>query len=356
MKNVRGAKDRSISDIIGTLLLIAITVILMTTLGIFLFNNIPTGSAIAPQVDLKVTKDSLNYSNEYLISVTSVTENIPISSISLRFTVSGFPSAVMVPLDGGHFYYSYPILFHMNSYSGMGESIPMVYFNASIEIRLYIPEQFSLAYVNIVDTKVNAIVGNSPVEGVAISNPNLKSFPWIEQSLNYNSSSLPSNSSVNSTSIPGAVCSGLNIVQSYSTTSQLVEFNSNNFPRTGSGYAFWSNSTSSKPRYNSFDYPQLNTERVGKNLIGLKLSSDFFVNTTHKLNISLCTSEPVFLRIYNSTSVITPFNNATSKSYQKQDEATHFNATIVLHSGYYFVDIYYFYLAPNGIIAVNIPY
>lgn len=351
-------RDKVVSELIGTLLLIAITVILMTTLGVFLFANIPTGSATVPQVDFKVTKDSLNYSNEYLISVNSVTENIPVDAISMDFIVSGASSSVVIPLNGSHTYYFYPVLMQMESYSGLGHAIPVKYFNASIQMRLYIPDQFKLTYVEIIDKKVNSVIGDNSISGASISNPTLSSFPWLEQSLFYNISSPPSIEQVNSTSISGAVCNESNIVQSYSIKSQLIEFNSSRFQKTDQSSVFWSNNTTNRPRYNPFEFSQLESISDYSKGNGLKLVTNIFVNSTRMLNISLCTSEPVFLRIYNSTTVITPFNNKTSNSYTNlyTTEPTLFNAKILLHKGSYFVDIYYFYENQNGIIAVNIPY
>lgn len=355
MKSVVEAKDKGVSELIGTLLLISITAILMTTLGVFLFANIPTGSATVPRVDFKVTQDSLNYSNEYLISINSVTEDIPVNAITMDFIISGVSSSVLIPLNGSYTYYFYPVLMQMNSYSGMGHSIPTINFNGSVQMRIYIPDQFKLTYVEIIDTKVNSVVGENAVSKLSISNPSLKSFPWLAQTFFHKY--LPSSGQVNSTNIPGVVYNGSQIVQSYSDSSQVIEFNTSQFPKINKNSVFWSNSTTNRPRYNSFGFTQLANPSTYNQGNSLRLITNIFVNNTKTLNVSLCTSEPVFFRIYNSSTVITPFNNKTSNSYTNSTTGpTLFNARILLHAGSYLVELYYFYVNQNGIIAVNIPY
>ncbi len=359
LKTIREAKESAVSELVGTLLLIAITVVLMTSLGIFLFSNVPTGSAHVPQVDFKLSDDQLNYSGEFLLSVDSVTCNIPVNVVSIEFAVSGISSAIIIPLNSSQIYYSYPVLMQMNSYSGLGATLPIEYFNASIQIRLYIPQRMTLNYVNIIDRKANAVVGSSPVTSNSVTASNLDAFPWIEKSIQLNENSIPSLVQINSTYLTNATCNGMKIFQSFSTQDHVMESNSSSFNKSSiSSYPFWHNRTTTNPEFNPFDYAQLNSNSnvsygVGN---GLQLITNMYLTSNRYINVSLCTSEPVFLRIYNSTTVLTPFNNKTSQSYKSHIQPELFNEKLLLHKGTYFIELYYFYADQNGILAVNIPH
>lgn len=356
MKSVKPKKDKGVSELIGTLLLIAITVILMTSLGLFLFQNVPTGQASVPRVTIDVTRDQLNYSGEYLIIVKSVTSEIPIRDISLDFTISPDSFPTIINLNSGNIYHSYPVLMKIQSVGLNGGSNAIKSFNATIQIKLYIPDNMNLTYVSIIDQSSDSIIGEGPVSGTTISCPTKNSYPWFANCLKYSSSGIPK--SANSSTLDGTSYNSPAIFQSLNTAYEEFEFNSTKFNKSSLNpeNEFWK-IKNFVPMYPFlYDNLNINSSEYYGNGYGLSSTTNIFLKESEKVNISLCTSEPVFIRISNKTGLITPFNNKTCSSYNYSYDKIpkYYNKTLELGSGTYFIQISYFYKFQNGIIAFRL--
>jgi|GEM_PF-2958913 len=94
MKEVVLRKDSAVSPIIGTILLVAITVTLVASLYTLLNGYVPTGTYSTPQASFEISNNTLADSNggyvngTYDLYVQSINTNIPANTISLVVTNS----------------------------------------------------------------------------------------------------------------------------------------------------------------------------------------------------------------------------------------------------------------------------
>ncbi len=92
MKRVSARKDQAVSPIIGTVLLIAITVTLaaslFTVLGSY-FSNLPQAS---PSASLKIVNSTVQKNSavngSYILSVTSISNNISLDHVKVEVTMN----------------------------------------------------------------------------------------------------------------------------------------------------------------------------------------------------------------------------------------------------------------------------
>jgi flagellin-like protein len=92
MKEVVLKKDDAVSPIIGTILLVAITVTLVASLYTLLNGYIPTGTSSTPQASFQISNDTLSSNSvvngSYVLYVQSISSNIPANTLSLVVTNS----------------------------------------------------------------------------------------------------------------------------------------------------------------------------------------------------------------------------------------------------------------------------
>ena len=348
LKQVSSGRDSSVSAIIGTLLLIAITVILMTTLGIFLFSNAPKGNPVTPRMNIQLTVDKVNYSNEYLMLVQSVTEKIPVSFIKLEFVVSGQNSPIIIPLSDSSTYCSYPIMMHMCYSFNQSGNYAISQFNSSVVIRIYVAPRMNLSYMSVIDMSSDSIIAGSPVTGSTVSASSNQFEPFVSkqmafQSLTYNQ--------LNATTPAGITYTNESLFFPESSNYDIFEFNSPGFKGcTG----FWSHST-------PFPYSQLNAKTV-KNY-GLYATSNIYVSKISNLSFNATLSEPTFVtisQIGNSTNTFIPINKTVFKDFyyncsnNVSNKVLNVNRTLRMTAGYYKIQIFYLYICDNGIIAFKI--
>jgi len=94
MKEVVLKRDDAVSPIIGTILLVAITVTLVASLYTLLNGYVPTSTSSTPQATFQISNDTLSaapngaVNGSYVIYVQSISSNIPANELSLVVTNS----------------------------------------------------------------------------------------------------------------------------------------------------------------------------------------------------------------------------------------------------------------------------
>ena len=81
-------KDKAVSPIIATILLVAITVILASTLYLALGGFFSHSSTAAPTASVGVTNSTTSSGFEYVVSVGTPSSTVPLSSVILKITFS----------------------------------------------------------------------------------------------------------------------------------------------------------------------------------------------------------------------------------------------------------------------------
>lgn len=346
LKQVSSGRDSSVSTIIGTLLLIAITVILMTTLGIFLFSNAPKGNPVTPRMNIQLTADKVNYSNEYLMLVQSVTEKIPVSFIKLEFVVSGQNSPIIIPLRDSSTYCSYPIMMHMCYSFNPSGNYAVSQFNSSVVMRIYVAPRMNLSYMSVIDMSSDSIIAGSPVTGSTVSASSNHFEPFISKQMSFQSLTY---NQLNTTTPAGITYSNESLFFPESSSQDIFEFNSSKLSLSlNKNKEFWSHST-------PFPYIQLNSKTI-KNY-GLYATSNIYVSKNSNLSFNATLSEPAFIRISqigNSTNAFIPVNKTDFNYNYSGKDVLNVSRTLRMVAGYYAIQIFYLYINDNGIIAFKI--
>ncbi|MHB1439706.1 MAG: type IV pilin [Cuniculiplasma sp.] len=349
MKQVSVREDRSVSELIGTLLLIAITVILMTTLGLFLFQNSPKGNPQVPRMNIQLTRDELTYNNEYLLQVQSVTENIPISQIELDIVLHNYGKPVIISLSSKSVYNSYPVIMCLSDISLNGKNLPITLFNSSLSMRLFIPENMNFTYVSIIDKSTDSILTGSPVSGISSSINGMKLEPFISDEMQMTKNLTYGELNVSNPS--GIMMNNQSVFNSLSNRNMTFEFNSTNssFNPYSQSYLF--------QKGIKFPYEQLNEKTYTSNVYGFFAETYFNLSkSTTSLFLNLTTSEPSYVRIEqkgNASNTIVPFDNYTYQ-HKYNGNLTSFNSTFNLTAGNYEIKIYYFDNFSNGVMAMRL--
>ncbi len=333
-------EEKSVSTIIGTLLLISITVILMATVGMFLFSNMPTTNPVKP--DMSITNKQIS-SDEYMIIIDQVTENIKPAQVTLDLTLSNYSKAVMIHLSGSRYYDQYPVLMKVSTvyYTDLN---PIVYVNASLVFYVYMPKGLGLAYVSFIDTSTSSMIAeNSVILSSSGGSPSY--LPWESYQLS-GYTSVPSFSTLNSSNVPK--WSNASLFQP--SLSDGFEYNVSKFQGSMSPpYFFWKNNA-------SFQFPVLNSDSNANEGYGAYFTTNLYVGSSVKsLNISTYSNETSFIKIYNNSG----FYHYTylNCSVGVQHITVYDNYTITLGAGIYVVYIYYFYQISNGVFAFKMtPY
>lgn len=333
-------EEKSVSTIIGTLLLISITVILMATVGMFLFSNMPTTNPVKP--DMSITNKQIS-SDEYMIIIDQVTENIKPAQVTLDLTLSNYSKAVMIHLSGSRYYDQYPVLMKVSTYY-YTDLNPIVYVNASLVFDVFIPKGLGLAYVSFIDTSTSSMIAeNSVILSSSGGSPSY--LPW--ESYQFSGyTGVPSFSTLNSSNIPK--WSNASLFQP--TMSDGFEYNVSNFEGSmSSPNFFWKNNA-------SFQFPVLNSDSNANEGYGAYFTTNLVVGSSMKtLNIKAYSNETSFIKIYNNSGYYNfkyMNNSVNGKQYTVYD-----NYTLTLGAGIYVVYIYYFYQISNGVFAFKMtPY
>lgn len=348
LKHVRYRNDRAVSELIGTLLLIAITVILMTTLGLFLFQNAPKGNPQVPRMEILLTRDDTSYDNEYLMIVQSVTEKIPINQIDLEFVVGNINSPVIIPLNSGSTYYSYPVMMKMSYSFEQGKNYGISQFNSSVQIQIYVTPNLNLSYVSVVDMSTDSIIAGSPVTETSVYGSSNSFEPFVAKEIIGNDQTY---NQLNKSNPTGITYTNETLFFPHDSNNNTFEFNSSNFaPVIPENQNFW--------KYNTpFPYAQLNCSTI-KNY-GFYATSSFHISRKTDIKLNLTFSEPTYVRISqvgNLSNTIIPLNR-TEFNYNytggSQKTFQSINESLKLVNGYYIIQIYYLYRYSNGIIAVE---
>ncbi len=332
--------DKGVSAIVGTLLLISITVMLMATVGLFLFSNIPTTNPIKPQVTITAEQAS---SGDYMIVIDQVTEIIKPAQITIDLTFTNYSNPAMIHLSGNRIYYAYPAIVDAITtfYQDNG---PLSVINASLVFYVYVPHNIHLSYVSFIDKSTDSIIAQNSVT-LYSGTVSVCPIPWIEYDLS-NYSSVPSSTSLNSSSLP----TPSNVTIFTPTLTNGFEYNSSPIKKTiQSQYVFWKNNM-------SFYFSNLNnTIDYGKGY-GAYFISEFNVSSRLKsLNISAYSNEPSFIKIYSKSG----FYNDTylNLSTNGKHYTNYTNFSLTLSPGIYVVYMYYFYVVRDGIMAFRMqPY
>jgi flagellin-like protein len=162
MKGVVLKKDSAVSPIIGTILLVAITVTLVASLYTLLNGYVPTSSFSTPQASFEISNNTLAGSNgayvngTYTLYVQSINSNIPVSGVTLVVTNS-LGNITTVPITG-------------NDLSVFGKSTTLNVTNASGEITTDFQFIFSMHLANFYLTRI-AFVDSRTQGTIAVISP-----------------------------------------------------------------------------------------------------------------------------------------------------------------------------------------
>ena len=326
--------DKGVSAIVGTLLLISITVMLMATIGLFLFSNIPTTNPVKPEISITSEQTS---SGNYIIVIDQVTETIKPGQIIIDLTFSNYSKPVMIQLSGNRIYYAYPAIVDaittFYQYNG-----PISVINASLVFYVYVPHNIHLSYVSFIDKSTDSMVAENSVK-LYSGSQSVCLLPWIAYDLS-GYTSVPSFSTLNNTNLP----SPTNITMFNPTLANGFEYNSTPFQKhIEPQYVFWKNNI-------SFYFSNLNNSSDNKKGYGAYFISEFNVSSTLKsLNISAYSNEPSFIKIYNNSgfSYYTYLNNTTNGNKYSNNTTV----SLDLKTGIYVVYLYYFYTVRDGMLA-----
>jgi hypothetical protein len=324
----------------------------MASLGLFLFTNVPKGNPIVPEISMEITKNPTTYNKEYLAIVKSTTEQIPISQIKLDFILQNYNKPVIVQLGDKNTYYVYPIIVEISDLSLNGHSNNLKYFNSSVEVYFFVPENMNFTYMSIIDLSTDSTITGYSSTGTTTSGLNNPMEPLSNTMIKYNGSdtkNIPPYSEENSSNRTDLSSCNTTLTYLNGRNSECIEFNSSKFNKTtlSGEKQFWKQNS-------SFPYGVLNensSQYYGKGY-GFSSKTIFYANESGKYNLSLCTSEPVYIKISNST-MIYPFQNKTINVYNITYNGTpqQFNESLQLHKGDYKISITYFYQYKNGILA-----
>lgn len=327
--------DKGVSAIVGTLLLISITVMLMATIGLFLFSNIPTTNPVKPNISITSEQTS---SGNYMIVIDQVTETIKPGQIIIDLTFSNYSKPAMIQLSGSRIYYAYPAIVDavttFYNYNG-----PISVINASLVFYVYVPHNIHLTYVSFIDKTTDSMVAENSVKlysGLQSVCP----LPWMAYDLS-GYTTVPSFSTLNNTNnLPLPT----NITMFNPPLANGFEYNSTPFQKhIQPKYVFWGNNI-------SFYFSNLNNSNDYNKGYGAYFISEFNVSSTLKsLNISAYSSEPSFIKIYNTSgfSYYTYLNDSPNGI----NYANNTTISLDLKPGIYVVYIYYFFTARDGMLA-----
>jgi flagellin-like protein len=344
LKQVRYRKDRAVSELIGTLLLIAITVILMTTLGLFLFQNAPKGNPEVPKMEILLTRDDTSYNNEYLMIVQSVTEKIPVDQIDIEYVVNKLNNPVIISLNGDSTYSSYPVIMKMSYTFESEKNYVISQFNSSVQIEIYLTPNMNLSYVSVIDMSTDSVIAGSPVTGTSVAGSTNTLEPFVAEEINTNDLTY---NDLNTSNPTGIAYNNETIFFPHNKVNDTFEFNSSKFTTNIPKYQiFWN--------YNSsFPYTQLNSSTVKS--YGMYATSSFHISNKSQIKFNFVISEPTYVKVYqvgNQSNTIVPLDK-TVYNYNYSGGIQNIREKFTLVSGYYIVQIYYLYKYSNGILAVE---
>jgi flagellin-like protein len=315
--------ERAVSELVGTLLLIAITVILMATLGLFLITNLPSGNPVKAEMEITATQENNGKGELYLISIDQVTENIKLTQIKLDLSMKNYPLPVIIGFGKTQTIFQKPLILQVIN-TGIYNINNITMANASTGFRVFLPLGLNLTYVSIVDLETNSVIASSPVKGISVYyNPSiLTSLQQCQISSDKKSSEIV-----------------------YSNEAGYFEYNTTSFI----------NSSMNKTEKNFFNltsvhsgfiFGSLNSNSNTTNNFQLNISTFIYISNGKSLNFTFLTSEPTNVSIIsNSHFYKISSQNITNSSFFITNRT-------FSYSGVYLVFIDYSFKYPNGLLDV----
>lgn len=293
LRNVYQKSENAVSAIIGTLLLIAITVVLVTTIGIFIIKNVPSQPSSVPSYQLVMERIPSTNTNAVLIYVQQNTKNVYIGNFKLEIIFQRYSHPLYINLYQTSTIYIPPIyLKYVDINPSQNDTFE--YLNSSMGFCLFSPLSLNVSYIDLIDEGVNSVVGQT-----AISNP-----------LNYNQTSgcvypyyYLSSFETNSTN--PAISYNYSSIYELSDYRNNITFAYNNsegslniFGVTGQRYPF----------------NELDGEN---NSYWFEFSIPIYLENEHNITIKLYDTEPGYLYLINNTGSFQPFkiNVNSNQSY-----------------------------------------
>lgn len=277
MKSVH-IPDKAISELVGTLLLIAITVILMATIGLFLITNMPAGNPVKAEMEITATQEDNGKGQVYLVSIDQVTENIKLRQIELDLSIKNYYLPVIVGFNKGQTIFQKPVIIQVIN-TGIYNINNITMANSSTGFRIYVPDGINLTYVSVVDLKTNSVIAQSPVKSspVSYSKPRLVSMEQCENSGMINASNI-----------------------AYSQPDDYFEYNVSNFRSTSMNNSE-SNFFNDTPLHSNFLFNSLKSNSSSGKGYELNISTFIYIPSGDSLNLTLLTSEPVNVSVISKT-------------------------------------------------------
>ncbi|MGP6240431.1 type IV pilin [Cuniculiplasma sp. SKW4] len=277
MKTVHNA-DEAVSELVGTLLLIAITVILMATIGLFLITNLPTGNPVKAEMEITATQENNGRGQVYLVSIDQVTENIKLRQIELDLSIRNYYLPVIVGFTSNQTIFQKPVIVQVIN-TGIYNIKNITMANSSTGFRLYLPDGTNLTYVSVVDLQTNSVIAQSPVKASAVSysKPQLVA---VEQCEIYGTSK--------ATQIE------------YSQPQNYFEYNVSSFSNVYMNKTernFFNNTST----HSNFLFTVLKSNSSAGKGYELNISSFIYIPSGNLLNLTLLTSEPVNVSIISDS-------------------------------------------------------
>lgn len=325
LKPVRTADD-GVSELVGTILLIAITVVLMATLGLFLITNLPSGNPVRAQMEISSKEVSDGGLNEYLILIDEVTERIKLDQIEIDMVLHNYSLPVIVGFNGATNYSQYPIMLKVIN-TGIYDQSTITLANTSTGFQVYTPENISLAYVSVIDKNINSVIAQTPVKSISSSHNSLN-FPVYLLCLKNDT---PLKNTLVVTGIGGN-----------------KEFNVTNFSEAGMNSnesKFYNNLTS---KNDSFPFSLLNSNADINSNLSMEIQIPIFISRGQNLNLTILSTESTSIMIQNHTETedISHISDNNGSFYLK--------SFLLSGVGAYFLDIRYEYTNLNGVIAFQL--
>ncbi|MCL4345538.1 MAG: type IV pilin [Candidatus Thermoplasmatota archaeon] len=314
--------DTAVSELVGTLLLIAITVILMGTLGLFLFTNVPTGNPVKAEMQITANQENDGKGNMYLILIDQVTENIKINSIELDLTLQNYSLPVILSFNQKTLSYQYPVIVEVvNTGIYHIENITMA--NASTGFKIYTPFGVNLSYVSVVDINTNSVIAQSPVKSISVDYSS-GDFTSLEEC--------------------GVSTNAGNAKIEFSNSGGYFEYNTTSFNATKMSTRQERSFYNLTIPHADFPFNQLkNNSSSGKNY-QLNISFSLHIPKGYSLNITLLTSEPTNISLIGDS-----FYNRISSQGISNGSFIYLNKSFAI-SGVYEIVINYDFDYVNGIL------
>ncbi|MGP6293840.1 type IV pilin [Caldiplasma sukawensis] len=326
MRNVYQKSERAVSAIIGTLLLIAITVVLVTTIGIFIIKNVPSQPSSIPSYQLVMERIPSKDTNAVLLYVQQNTKNVYIGNFKLEIIFQKYSHPIYINLYQTSSIYVPPLYLKYVNINPT-ERDTFEYLNSSMGLCIFSPLSLNVSYVNLIDEGVNSVVGQT-----AVSNP-----------LNYNQTSGNVYSyyyvSTFDTNITNPTIS-----YKYSGIYELSDYKNNiTFAYNNSDDSFNIFGVSGQK------YPFYELDGVN-NSYWFEFSIPIYLPNENNVTIKLYDTEPGYLYLINNTGSFQPFKINVTPS---ENFSSSFSGKM---SGIIIIDGLFQYKYSNEKIAVNVEY